>query len=163
MSSPPRTLIARLAQCRVERVTLTGEPTIHSEFLKIVGALRTARMQVGVCTNATTLEPPDIDALASLGGVHCNVSLDGFRAESHSRFRGDRQSFHHTVATVRQLASAGLLQHSLGIGAAAAKARYGRRAQSRLRGRHPSGLPLRGRRHRGRRGLPHHLSFRASR
>ncbi len=105
------TLIPRLAQCRVERITLTGgEPTIHPQFLKIVRALRDARIDVGVCTNATTLEPPDIDALASVGGVHCNVSLDGFRPESHGRFRGDRQSFHRTVATVRQLASAGLLQ-----------------------------------------------------
>ena len=38
------------------------------------------------------------------------MSLDGFRPESHGRFRGDRQSFHRTVATVRQFASAGLLQ-----------------------------------------------------
>ena len=105
-----RTLIPRLAECRVERVTLTGgEPTIHPQFLSIVHALRDAGMQVGVCTNGTTLEPSDIDALASIGGVHCNVSLDGFRPESHGRFRGDRQSFHRTVATVRLLASAGLL------------------------------------------------------
>src|SRR5580658_3571863 len=106
-----QTAIPRLVQCRVERVTLTGgEPTIHPEFLRIVRALRDAGMHVGVCTNATTLEPSDIEALASLGGVHCNVSLDGFRPESHGRFRGDQQSFHRTVATVRQLASAGLLQ-----------------------------------------------------
>ena len=39
-----------------------------------------------------------------------NVSLDGFRAESHGRFRGDRDSFAVTVATVRKLAAAGLLQ-----------------------------------------------------
>lgn len=101
------TLIPRLAGCRVERVTLTGgEPTIHPQFMEIVRAFRDAGMQVGVCTNATTLEPSDIGALASLGGVHCNVSLDGFRPESHGRFRGDQQSFHRTAATVRQLASA---------------------------------------------------------
>ena len=39
-----------------------------------------------------------------------NVSLDGFRAEPHGRFRGDRDSFAVTVATVRKLAGAGLLQ-----------------------------------------------------
>lgn len=39
-----------------------------------------------------------------------NVSLDGFKPESHGRFRGDRDSFHVTIATVRKLAEAGLLQ-----------------------------------------------------
>ena len=67
-------------------------------------------MQVGFCTNATTLTDAQISELAGIGGVHANVSLDGFRAESHGRFRGDRDSFAVTVATVRKLAAAGLLQ-----------------------------------------------------
>jgi radical SAM protein with 4Fe4S-binding SPASM domain len=104
-------LIPRLAGCRVERVTLTGgEPTIHPRFLDVVRAFRRAGMQLGVCTNATTLDGQQISALERIGGVHCNVSLDGFRPESHGRFRGDRASFHTTVATVKALATAGLLQ-----------------------------------------------------
>jgi len=104
-------LIPRLQACRVERVTLTGgEPTIHPHFIGIVQALRGAGMQVGFCTNATTLTEAQISELAGIGGVHANVSLDGFRAESHGRFRGDRGSFAVTVATVRKLAAAGLLQ-----------------------------------------------------
>jgi len=104
-------LIPRLAECAVERVTLTGgEPTIHPQFLDVVRAFRDADMQVGVCTNATTLGQPQIAALARIGGVHCNVSLDGFRPESHGKFRGDRASFQTTVATVQALAGAGLLQ-----------------------------------------------------
>lgn len=104
-------LIPRLAECRVDRVTLTGgEPTIHPQFTGIVRAFRAAGMGVGVCTNATTLTDGQIGELAAAGGVHVNVSLDGFRAESHGRFRGDRDSFAVTVATVRKLARAGLLQ-----------------------------------------------------
>jgi radical SAM protein with 4Fe4S-binding SPASM domain len=104
-------LIPRLAECRVERVTLTGgEPTIHPRFLEVVRAFRDAGMHVGVCTNATSLNGHEISELAEIGGVHCNVSLDGFRPESHGRFRGDRDSFHTTIATVRSLAAAGLLQ-----------------------------------------------------
>jgi radical SAM protein with 4Fe4S-binding SPASM domain len=104
-------LIPRLAQCRVERVTLTGgEPTIHPQFLPIVRAFRDAGMDVGICTNATTLDDDQIAGLASIGSVHVNVSLDGFRPESHGRFRGDRGSFAVTVTTVRKLAAAGLLQ-----------------------------------------------------
>jgi radical SAM protein with 4Fe4S-binding SPASM domain len=104
-------LIPRLAECRVERVTLTGgEPTIHPRFMDIVHALRTAGMQVGICTNATMLSSAQISELAGTGGVHVNVSLDGFRPESHGRFRGDCGSFEITVATVRELAATGLLQ-----------------------------------------------------
>jgi len=104
-------LIPRLAACRVNRVTLTGgEPTIHPQFTGIVRAFRAAGMEVGVCTNATTLTDDQIGEMAMVGGVHVNVSLDGFRAESHGRFRGDRESFAVTVATVRKLARARLLQ-----------------------------------------------------
>ncbi|MGH3528260.1 MAG: radical SAM protein [Pseudonocardiaceae bacterium] len=67
-------------------------------------------MGVGVCTNATTLDEEHIAELIDIGGVHCNVSLDGFRPESHGKFRGDRDSFHTTIATVTAIAKAGLLQ-----------------------------------------------------
>jgi radical SAM protein with 4Fe4S-binding SPASM domain len=104
-------VIPRLAACRVRRVTLTGgEPTIHPDFLDIVRAFREAGMAVGVCTNGTTLDEQNIAALAAVGGVHVNVSLDGFAADSHGKFRGDRTSFDVTVATVERLAAVGLLQ-----------------------------------------------------
>jgi radical SAM protein with 4Fe4S-binding SPASM domain len=105
------TLIPRLAECRVERVTLTGgEPTIHPRFLDVVRAFRQADMQVGVCSNATTLTDEDVAELKRIGGVHVNVSLDGFRPESHGRFRGDRASFSVTIGTIKKLAAAGVLQ-----------------------------------------------------
>lgn len=104
-------VIPRLGACRVDRVTLTGgEPTIHPEFLDVVRAFRDAGMGVGICTNATTLGEEQIAELADIGGVHCNVSLDGFRPESHGKFRGDRDSFHTTIATVTAIAKADLLQ-----------------------------------------------------
>jgi radical SAM protein with 4Fe4S-binding SPASM domain len=103
-------VIPRLAAARVARVTLTGgEPTIHPDFLDIVRAFRAAEMDVGICTNATTLNTVQIAALVELG-VHCNVSLDGFAADSHGKFRGDRASFAVTVATVEMLGRAGVLQ-----------------------------------------------------
>jgi radical SAM protein with 4Fe4S-binding SPASM domain len=104
-------VIPRLVACRVDRVTLTGgEPTLHPRFLDVVRAFRDAGVGVGICTNATTLTDAEIVELVRIGGVHCNVSLDGFRAESHGKFRGDRASFHTTIATVKKLAAAGLLQ-----------------------------------------------------
>lgn len=104
-------VVPRLAEARVDRVTLTGgEPTIHPRFRDVVRAFRDANMGVGICTNATTLDDEQIEALARIGGVHCNVSLDGFRPESHGKFRGDRDSFPTTVVTVKALAKAGVLQ-----------------------------------------------------
>jgi len=104
------TVIPQLAASRVQRVTLTGgEPTIHPDFLPIVRAFRVAGMEVGICTNATTLPDAQIEELARLG-VHANVSLDGFAADSHGKFRGDRASFQVTVATVEKLGAAGILQ-----------------------------------------------------
>lgn len=104
------TVIPRLAGCRVRRITLTGgEPTIHPKFMAIVRAFRAAGMDVGICTNATTLNDDEVGELASLG-VHCNVSLDGFAADSHGKFRGDRACFDITIATVEKLGAAGILQ-----------------------------------------------------
>ena len=102
--------IPRLLECRVRRVTLTGgEPTIHPDFMTIVRAFQESGMHVGICTNATALDDLQINELAELG-VHCNVSLDGFSADSHGRFRGDRASFDVTVRTVERLGAAGILQ-----------------------------------------------------
>lgn len=104
-------VVPRLSDCRVQRVTLTGgEPTIHPNFLEVVSAFRDGKMSVGICTNGTMLTAGEIDQLTSLGGVHVNVSLDGFRPDSHGVFRGDRDSFRQTIETVRQLSRAGLLQ-----------------------------------------------------
>lgn len=104
-------VLPRLKRARVSRLTLTGgEPFVHPEILEIVAAVRSAGMSVGICTNATCVSDEDIDALVELGGVHVNVSFDGFRAESHGRFRGNPGSFEVTVETTRRLAAAGLLQ-----------------------------------------------------
>jgi radical SAM protein with 4Fe4S-binding SPASM domain len=104
-------LVPRLSECRVTRVTLTGgEPTIHPDFLAVVQSFRRAQMDVGVCTNGTDLDDDCIASLAEVGGVHVNVSLDGFRPESHGMFRGNRESFLQTVDTVQRLSRAGLLQ-----------------------------------------------------
>lgn len=104
------TVIPRLAESRVNRVTLTGgEPFVHPDFLAVVEAFTEAGMSVGICTNATVTTDEQISALADIG-AHVNVSLDGFAEGSHGKFRGNRESFHTTVETVRKFAAASLLQ-----------------------------------------------------
>ena len=58
-------VIPRLVECRVRRVTLTGgEPSIHPDILAIVRAFHAANLDVGICTNATTLDDTQIRELA---------------------------------------------------------------------------------------------------
>ncbi|MEW9556328.1 radical SAM/SPASM domain-containing protein [Nonomuraea sp. NPDC050783] len=105
------TVLPRLQRARVERITLTGgEPFAHPDIMPLCRHIVGLGLPLGLCTNATLTSAEQIAELAELGGVHVNVSLDGFRRESHGKFRGDTSSFDVTVATTRQFAQAGLLQ-----------------------------------------------------
>ncbi|MEO3862096.1 radical SAM protein [Acrocarpospora sp. B8E8] len=104
-------VIPRLRRARVERITLTGgEPFVHPDIMEICRHIAALGIPVGICTNATRTSDEQIAELAAMGNVHVNVSLDGFRPQSHGKFRGDVASFDLTVATVRKFAEAGLLQ-----------------------------------------------------
>jgi radical SAM protein with 4Fe4S-binding SPASM domain len=101
----------QLRAARVARVTLTGgEPFAHAEVIGIVRDARRLGMKVTICTNATLIEPEQIEALQRLGSVSLNVSLDGFSAGSHGRFRGAPASFEVTKTAIRDLGAAGLLK-----------------------------------------------------
>jgi radical SAM protein with 4Fe4S-binding SPASM domain len=104
-------ILPRLRTARVERITLTGgEPFVHPDILPIAEATVYAGFSLGICTNASCVTDDHIARLSALDGVHVNVSFDGFRPESHGRFRGNLRSFEQTVATTRALAETGLLQ-----------------------------------------------------
>ncbi|MEU7906379.1 radical SAM protein [Actinoplanes sp. NPDC049118] len=104
-------VLPRLVRARVERMTLTGgEPFVHPDLLAMCRAVIESGLPLGLCTNATQTSDAQIAELAQLGGVHVNVSFDGFRPESHGKFRGSRTSFETTMATTRKFAAAGLLQ-----------------------------------------------------
>ncbi|GAB4001299.1 putative heme d1 biosynthesis radical SAM protein NirJ2 [Glycomyces albus] len=104
-------VIPRLKAAGVERLTLTGgEPFAHPDIMTICRAVRAAGLPLGICTNATSTSDEQIAELVELGGVHINVSFDGFRPESHGKFRGSKASFATTVETTKRFAVAGLLQ-----------------------------------------------------
>jgi radical SAM protein with 4Fe4S-binding SPASM domain len=79
-------------------------------MMEIVLACRRADLGVTLCTNATLIETDEIEQLSRIGGVKVNISLDGFAAESHGKFRGSPGSFSKTVETTRELASRSLLK-----------------------------------------------------
>jgi radical SAM protein with 4Fe4S-binding SPASM domain len=104
-------VLPRLMRARVERITLTGgEPFAHPELIGICESVISHGFPLGICTNATLTSDDQIDWLTTSGAVHVNVSFDGFRPQSHGRFRGDQASFARTVETTRKFAAAGLLQ-----------------------------------------------------
>lgn len=105
------TALPRLLAARVSTVTLTGgEPLIHPGLLRILTLLREADLDITVCTNAVALTDQLLDTARDLGRIRFNVSLDGFAASSHGKFRGDRQSFDITLSNTRRLAEKGLLR-----------------------------------------------------
>jgi radical SAM protein with 4Fe4S-binding SPASM domain len=105
------TLMPMFKKCRVISVTLTGgEPFVHPDIINIVILLVEAGIQVGICTNATLINSFQIEKLAGVGNVHINVSLDGFRENSHSKFRGNQECFSKTIETIKILSRYGLLQ-----------------------------------------------------
>ncbi|MEU8007218.1 radical SAM protein [Catellatospora sp. NPDC049111] len=103
-------VLPRLRQARVERITVTGgEPFVHPDLMAMCHAIADTGVSLGVCTNATLVTDEQIERLAVMG-AHVNVSLDGFRDDSHGRFRGNRKSFAVTVDNIRRFAAAGVLK-----------------------------------------------------
>lgn len=106
-----RDVLPQLAEARVCRLTLTGgEPFAHPDLLAIVRCARERGMAVTICTNATLIADATLDELAAIGGVQLNVSLDGFSAASHGKFRGAPGSFVVTKETMRRMAERDLLK-----------------------------------------------------
>jgi radical SAM protein with 4Fe4S-binding SPASM domain len=106
-----RKAIPRLKMARVTTVTLTGgEPLVHPEFPEFLNLLAREELDVTVCTNAVSLTDQLLDQMVELGRITVNVSLDGFREQSHGRFRGAPESFEKTVHNARRLAKAGILK-----------------------------------------------------
>lgn len=103
-------LLPRLRSARVQRLTLTGgEPFAHPQAIDIAAMARRAGMELTICSNATLIEPETMAALAELD-ARVNVSLDGFSARGHGKFRGAPGSFEQTVETMRLLGERGLLK-----------------------------------------------------
>jgi radical SAM protein with 4Fe4S-binding SPASM domain len=114
--------IDRLLAARVANVTLTGgEPLIHPELFGILELLAENDIDVTVCTNGVSVSDDLIDLASDLGRVRFNVSLDGLSAESHGKFRGNRDSFEATLRGTHSLGEAGLLKGILSTPNALAK------------------------------------------
>jgi len=103
-------VIPKMKECNVISVTLTGgEPFTHPDIIQIVSLMAHAGIKVSICTNGTLIQNPQLKELSSIGQIHINVSLDGFRPESHGMFRGNVSSFEKTYETIKLLGKYQLL------------------------------------------------------
>ena len=105
-------VVPQLVKNRFSKVTITGgEPLLHPKFLEMLMLLSCKEIEIAVCTNATLITDTICDATKEFANVHFNVSLDGFRPESHGRFRGncDEALFDRIKSNIKLLGSKHLL------------------------------------------------------
>lgn len=105
-------VVPNLVKNRFSKVTLTGgEPLVHSRILDMLKLLSENGIETAVCTNAVLITESLVVSSKELGNVHFNVSLDGFRPESHGRFRGndDKGLFKRIINNIEILGNNQLL------------------------------------------------------
>lgn len=106
------TILPHFLRSKVSKVTLTGgEPLIHPEIDKILKLLAANGIAIAICTNGLAINSDFVDMCRDLGNIHFNISLDGFRAESHGKFRGAENPavFERIVSNISNVASKGML------------------------------------------------------
>lgn len=105
-------IIPKLVQSKTIKVTLTGgEPLVHNNILEIIKLLRSNNIEISICTNAVNVTEDLIILAKKLGGIHFNVSLDGFNEKSHGTFRGNNSKllFNKIIHNISRLGQEGLL------------------------------------------------------
>lgn len=105
-------ILPQLLKSMVAKVTLTGgEPLVHPDINKILKLLVQSDISVAICTNGLAINQSFVDMCYNLGNIHFNISLDGFRAESHGKFRGieNENTFERIVFNISNVANRGML------------------------------------------------------
>ena len=105
-------ILPKLLRSMVSKVTLTGgEPLIHPEINPILKLLAQTGISTAICTNGLAINSDFVDMCYELGNIHFNISLDGFRAESHGKFRGidNTNLFDRIISNISKVASKGML------------------------------------------------------
>lgn len=107
-----QTIIPQFIRSRVVKVTLTGgEPLVHKNAEEIVLSFLKSGIGVSVCTNGVLIDREFLDKLLPFDNIHFNVSLDGFKVESHGRFRGglSQDTFSTLINNILLLGERGIL------------------------------------------------------
>lgn len=105
-------ILPQLKRNSVSKVTLTGgEPFVYGRLLDVVKLLSGQNISVCICTNASLVSEAFLDEIQDCP-VHFNVSLDGFSASTHGKFRGNEnaQLFERIKSNIMVLGNRKLLK-----------------------------------------------------
>lgn len=105
-------LVPQLVKNSVKKVTLTGgEPFVYPKLTNVIELLADKNIEISICTNATLITKEFIEQIERYENIHFNVSLDGFSADSHGRFRGnsDERIFETIIKNIELLGEKRLL------------------------------------------------------
>lgn len=105
-------IIPEFVKNNISKVTLTGgEPFVYPHLSEVVEALRNNGISVCICTNASLITLEFINMIKKFGGIHFNVSLDGFSNRSHGKFRGNDSAelFDNILTNIKLLGNENML------------------------------------------------------
>lgn len=105
-------ILSALRNSGIKKITVTGgEPLLHPQIKEIISLFSENDIETAICTNAVLAKDEFVSKFCRDKKVHFNVSLDGFRAESHGRFRGNDnpQLFNNILQNIRSIGENGLL------------------------------------------------------
>lgn len=105
-------IVPQLVKNNVKKVTLTGgEPFVYPKLINVINLLNSENIHISICTNATLITEEFLQKIECCKSIHFNVSLDGFSADSHGRFRGnsDKRLFETILNNIELLGEKRLL------------------------------------------------------
>lgn len=105
-------IVPQLVINNIKKVTLTGgEPFVYPKLKEVISLLVGHNIEISICTNATLITKEFVNQIEKYKDVHFNVSLDGFSAGSHGRFRGnqDLRLFETIISNIEMLGEKKLL------------------------------------------------------
>jgi radical SAM protein with 4Fe4S-binding SPASM domain len=85
-----------------------GEPLMRPDLPKLLVRAKRLRLPFAIATNGTLVDAAAAKMLASFGPHRVSVSLDGSRAATHDKFRGEKGSFDKAVNALKLLKQAGI-------------------------------------------------------
>lgn len=105
-------IIPQFVKNNITKVTLTGgEPFVYKRLSDVIDLLLYNNLSVSICTNATLITEEFLRKYQNCDNIHFNVSLDGFSAFSHGKFRGkdDPEMFNTIITNIKLLGEEKLL------------------------------------------------------
>jgi radical SAM protein with 4Fe4S-binding SPASM domain len=103
-------LAARLSECGTITLELTGgEPLLHPDFPRILGAALDHRLHVSILSNGVLFTPVVFDAIsAHRDSIGVQISVDGSNEETNARLRRVRGTAQRSYETIARLVEIGV-------------------------------------------------------